>query len=120
MWITANTQVLGVADQGFHAPPQVVPPSFRGYGILDQQLRRSVKHKKKFINVRNLKIYKKNKHLRLAPYYCSKFSIAGNTGRDPPLHKLSQAEGERSKSTVPRASRLISNCLAANSIRVVI
>ena len=39
MGITANTQVLGVADQGFHAPPQVVPPAFRENGILDQQLR---------------------------------------------------------------------------------
>ena len=54
MWLTANTQVLGVADQGFHAPPQVDPPPFREYGISDWQLRRSVKHKKKCINVRNL------------------------------------------------------------------
>ena len=46
MWLTANTQVLCVADQGFHAPPQVDPPPFREYGILDQQLRRTVEQKK--------------------------------------------------------------------------
>ena len=46
MWNTANIQMLGVADQGFHAPPQIIPPPFRENKILDQQLRRTVEQKK--------------------------------------------------------------------------